>query len=303
MNLFFKKSNKKKKQTHINKINNLNISENRLFFIEGLSYIEGVNSPDYTYLSKNLKFINLATNVEFEYPLGITRKKDMSNTLYGDKYFDYTAAGTATMGFKGIDVNHLEEGLYEVQISVSENKEERNYQSINFTASHLDKYASDDYFEYRLFKNQNKIYLAKRKLIGRTHISDYFISIEKEWVKEKTMHIEGAFVIPGIDITEFNQARYYLIAQKAITQKQYSFALGQIKKAGLGEKINNPQGAYNACYYATKMLKGIDMSALEFGFYDLYISLSYKSEVFTVKLNKQLEIGHQFLKLVDNIEE
>ncbi len=45
------------------------------------------------------------------------------------------------------------------------------------------------------------------------------------------------------------------------------------------------------------------MSALEFGFYDLYISLSYKSEVFTVKLNKQLEIGHQLLKLVDNIEE
>ncbi|WP_265410763.1 hypothetical protein [Actinobacillus pleuropneumoniae] len=45
------------------------------------------------------------------------------------------------------------------------------------------------------------------------------------------MHIEGAFVIPGIDITEFNQARYYLIAQKAITQKQYSFALGQIKKS------------------------------------------------------------------------
>lgn len=287
----------------INKINLLHIDNNRLLFIEGLNYIEGFNSPDYTYLIKNLKIINLATNTEFEYPLGTVPKKEMSNTLYGDKYFDYTAAGTATMGFKGIDVNHLEEGLYEVQISVSENKEERNYQSINFAAGHLDKYAPDDYFEYRLFKNQNKIYLAKRKLIGRNPISDYFISIEKEWIKEKTMHIEGAFVIPGIDITEFNQARYYLIAQKAITQKQYSFALGQIKKAGLGEKINNPQGSYNACYYATKMLKGIDMSALEFGFYDLYISLSYKSEVFTVKLNKQLEIGHQLLKLVDNIEE
>lgn len=281
----------------VNKINVLRIDENKLFFIEGLSYIEGVNSPDHKSLVKKLKIVNVNTNFELEYPLGIVPKKEMAKIVYQGKEFNYTAAGTATMGFKGIDVSSIDEGLYEIQISVAKSQNERNYQSINYVDSRLDKFAFDDYFEYRLFKNQNKIYLAKRKIFGRKSPNETYINIEKEWVKGSIVHIEGAYVIPGIDITEFDQARYYLIAKKKITQKQYTFALGQVKKPNLGLKINNSLGSYNACYYATKMLKGIDMSKLEFGEYDLYLSLSYKSEIFTMLLNKQLEIGYQLCQL------
>lgn len=56
-------------------------------------------------------------------------------------------------------------------------------------------------------------------------------------------------------------------------------------------KIGNPFGGYDACYFATLELKGIDTTHFELGSYDLYVSLAYKSEIFTAKLGKRLEVA------------
>lgn len=283
----------------VNKIEKISV-ENATFFIEGLMYIEGYNSPNYTYLHKYLRLNSLQTNQVLEYGLGTVPRKELSTQKYQGKEYDYTAAGTATYQFKGIDISELPNEVYEITISVSHEINRRNYRTLNLEYF-ADRHSADDQSEYRIFHKHGKTYLAKREIIGREVPPGSHIALTTDWVKQTVFHVEGEFIVPGVDITEFNQAKYYLIAQKPITQRQYVFELGQIKKPNLGEKIGNPFGGYDACYFATLGLKGIDTAHFELGSYDLYVSLAYKSEIFTAKLDKRLEVAQGGVRsLVNN---
>lgn len=279
-------------QKPTNKIEKLWV-KNSTLFIEGLAYIQGYNSPEFSNLNKYLCLLNTQTNTIFEYELGSVRRYELKNQTYQGKIYDYTASGTATKGFKGIDISELDNGIYEILISVTANKSDnRMYKDLCLAFNDLDKHSADNYFEYRLFqKNSGKTYLVKSDIIGRNVPSGSHVELTANWVKQRVFHVEGEFLVAGADITEFNQAKYYLIAQKTLTQRQYVFELGQIKKPNLGHKIGNSFGGYDACYFATLSLKGIDTTHFELGSYNLYVSLAYKSEIFTAKLNKYLVIS------------
>lgn len=282
----------------INEINKLYI-KNKILFIEGLAYLDKYNSPDHSYLKKHLCLLDLKSNQRKEFKLGSTNRNDMLAVQQGKETFNYRAAGVATIGFKGIELSGLDIGIYEIQISVSKD-DKKTYYSLNLGIPELDIRNMDNRYEYRLFRNQNKAFLVKREILGRIASTESYISIDESWVTNNKFHIEGKFIIPGVDITEFNQAQYYLIVKKPSTQAQYAFELGQVKKINLNEFVHNPFGGYNACYYATKNLSGIDSKGFEFGTYDLYISLSYKSEIFTTKLNRQLVVSEEGCQLISN---
>lgn len=274
-----------------NKIEKLWV-KNSTLFIEGLAYIQGYNSPEFSHLNKYLCLLNTQTNTILEYELGSIRRHELKSQNYQGSTFDYTAAGTATKGLKGITISELDNGIYEILISVTTaDFDNRMYQNLHLDFDGLDKHSADDYFEYRLYQNNGKTYLVKSNILGRDVPSESHVALTADWVKQTIFHVEGEFLVAGADITEFNQAKYYLIAKKTITQRQYVFELGQIKKPNLGEKIGNPFGGYNACYFATLSLKGIDTTHFELGSYDLYVSLAYKSEIFTAKLSKYLKVS------------
>lgn len=282
-----------------NKINNLWVKDST-FFIEGLSYIQGYNSPNFSDLHKSLALINIQTHESFEYELGSIRRPEMSAQHYEGKTYNYTAAGTATKGLRDIDVGLLDMGIYEIKLSVSANAKDRKYLDLSLAFNGLDKRSADDWFEYRLYQKNGKTYLVKRDIVGR-HVNDYgYINIAKDWVDGRVFHVEGEFIVPGVDLTDFTQGEYYLILKKPITQRQYAFELGQIKKPNFGGKINNAYGDYNTCYFATLKLEGIDTRGFELGEYELYVSLGYKSELFTGKLAKNLKIDRSGMcQLID----
>lgn len=276
-------------QKPANKIEKLWVN-NGFLFIEGLAFIHGYNSPEFSDLYKYLALKNVRKLIFLEYELGSVRRHELKAQSYKDKTYDYTAAGVATKGLKGIDISQLDEGIYEILISVSSKMESREYLDLILVTKGLNKRSADNLFEYRLYQKNSKTYLVKREIIGRFVSQHCYVGIEKEWVRGKVFHIEGEFIVPGVDLTEFTQGKYYLIIKKPITQKQYVFELGQIRKPSLGEKIKNLYGDYDACYFATLNLKGIDTTGFELGDYDLYVSLGYKSELFTVKLPRKLKI-------------
>ena len=272
-----------------NKIEKLWV-RNSTLFIEGLAYIQGYNSPAFSDLYKSLRLKNIQTKAKLEYGLGSLRRPELKSQTYKGRTYDYTASGTATKGLKGIDISQLETGIYEIGLSVSTNESDKQYSDLILAFHDLDKRSADNWFEYRLYQKDRKTYLVKRSIIGR-RVDDYsYIHIEKDWINGRTFHLEGEFIIPGADLTDFTQGKYYLIIKKTVTQRQYAFELGQIKQTGLGDKINNPFGDYNTCYFATLKLEGINTTGFELGEYELYVSLGYKSELFTGKLNKQLKI-------------
>ncbi|TNG96410.1 hypothetical protein FHQ19_02135 [Pasteurellaceae bacterium UScroc12] len=271
-------------------------------FIEGLAYIQGYNSPKFSDLHKYLCLKNIWTQELLEYELGSIKRNELKAISHEGKTYDYTASGTATKGLKGIELSNLDEGIYEILISVSSQREIKEYLNLTLALKKsLNERSADNLFEYRLYQKNGKTYLSKRDIIGRNVPPESHVDVTESWVKQTVVHVEGEFVVPGVDITEFNRSKYYLIAQKPITQRQYVFELGQVKKTRLGKKIGNPFGDYDACYFATLGLKGIDTTNFELGNYDLYVSLAYKSEIFSAKLNKCLEIAPDGSRLLVNV--
>ena len=284
----------------INKIEKIWITKTT-FFIEGLTYLQGYDAPDYRYLHKHIKFKNLLDDSESEFGLGTVPKRELASQPYNGKNYNYTAAGTATQGFKGIDVGFLKDGIYEIQISVSADKDTRHYADLVMVNKGLDKHSADDFSEYRLFEDGGKVYLTKKDIFGSNMPANSHISVENYWTKDTVFHVEGEFVVPDAPLSNFTQGKYYLIAQKPITQRQYVFELGQLRKNNLGLTIGNATADYNACYFATLGLKGINTQQFELGIYDLYVSLAYGKKIFTAKLDKQLKLENRnTCTLLDN---
>lgn len=195
------------------------------------------------------------------------------------------------MHFKGIDLKNIRSGKYEILLSVTADGGKRHYipPVLAFQMSEHRDY--DDCFEYRIHAQKEGFCLTKQAIVGSPPPDHSYFSLEDFWTKEKLFHIEGAFLVRGIDFTEFEDGRYYCIARHRQTGQQYARRLGLAKKEKLGEKIGNFVGGYRACYFATMHFKGIDATGFESGQYDLYVSIAYGSEIFSQKTTLVLEVG------------
>ncbi|STZ09706.1 Uncharacterised protein [Moraxella caviae] len=271
-------------------------TEQGVMFVEGLLYLQGYDSPNYHYLSKHLKLksVSSKSNQEYEFALGSVPKHPISREIFSDMYFDYTAAGTATMGLKGIDLKNIAQGRYEILVSAtpSAEPEYRNYIAPKLN-SELEQHDSDGYYNYRLNKQKDSLFLTKQPIICEQKDAQFHFSLKNTWAKDHLFHIEGEFLVKGADFSEFYVSKYYCVLRHCESGKQYAIALGQIKQENLGEAIGNFNGGYQACYYASMNLKGIDTTSFEHGKYEMFVSLAYQSEVFSHQIPQLLAINEQ----------
>lgn len=269
-----------------------------VMFLEGLLYLRGYAAPDFGRLHKFLKLkmknpLDGNPTEEYEFLLGSVHRKPAGRDEFENVFFDYTAAGTATMHFKGIDLKNIRPGKYEIQLSVTADGSKRHYIPPVLAFQMAEHRDYDDYYEYRIHTQKEGICLTKQAIVGSPPPQQGYshFGVEDFWTKDKLFHIEGAFLVRGIDLTEFEDGRYYCIARHRQTGRQYARRLGLAKKEKLGEKIGNFAGGYRACYFATMHFKGIDTNSFEPGQYDLYVSLTYGSEIFSQGIPLVLTVG------------
>lgn len=277
-----------------NEIHKLKI-ENEILFIEGLAYLKNYDSPNYKFLHKYLSIENI-NNVDNKliFLLGTVPKRDQSRLLYNNIFYDYTAAGTATLGFKGIDLSHLPSGTYKIGISVSNNENEKSFKDLNLKQE-TDSKSIFSGFEYRLFnirnKNSQQTFLSKRPLINENNNFYGYFCLESYWTNDFKFHVEGAFIVKGVNLYKFHIGNYYLALRNTQNGQVYSYVLGQVLKPNLSNKIGNPYGGYESSYFASMGFEGVDVSGLKIGQYEVFISLSYQNEIFTQKIEGHLDIS------------
>ncbi|CUU53000.1 prolyl oligopeptidase family serine peptidase [Actinobacillus pleuropneumoniae] len=276
------------KEESINKISMIKIIDGKLF-VEGLLYIKNYNSETYKDLNKYISFNSIINNTMTEYLLGTVPKIEQTRELYEDYLFNYSAAGTATLNFKGIDLSSLENGTYKLNISVTKSNTDRDYKSLVLDKQINHKYIYKD-CEYYLVSRKNDTFLTKRNILGDKNISSLF-TLNSYWVRESRFHIEGEYIIKGLAMPDFHIGNYYLVAKNLTSNETYSYLLGQVKKNDLSKKLNDIYGNYVSCYYATMKFEGIDTQIWENGEYELYVSLSHNNEIFSEKLNKKLLVN------------
>ena len=152
-------------------------------------------------------------------------------------------------------------------------------------------------FEYRLFsvtrKKDRQVFLTKRPIISKFINFHRYFHLEDYWVRDFKFHLEGVFIVTGVNLYKLHVGNYYLVLRHEETQNIYSYVLGQVLKPNLSEKIGNLYGGYESCYFASRGFAGIDVENLPTGRYEVFISLSYQNEIFTEQVNGILSITEE----------
>lgn len=152
-------------------------------------------------------------------------------------------------------------------------------------------------FEYRLFsvtrKKDRQVFLTKRPIISKFINFHRYFHLEDYWVRDFKFHLEGVFIVTGVNLYKLHVGNYYLVLRHEETQNIYSYVLGQVLKPNLSEKIGNPYGGYESCYFASMGFAGVNVENLPIGRYEVFISLSHQNEIFTEQVNGILSITEE----------
>lgn len=290
------------KPTAYNEISKLNIKQGVLF-LEGLACLKYYDAPNYKYLQKCLGMQNIADDQQkYEFALGTVPHKAQSRIMYDGVFYDYTASGVATMNFEGIDLASLPCGTYKLSIGICANKGRKLSQNLRYKKE-LDIKSIHQDHEYRIFsvnhRQTQQILLTKRNIIDIDNEFVGYFDIEQAWTKGFRFHLEGVFIVKGVNMYTFHMGRYYVALKNKQTGEIFSYILGQVIKPNLSEKIGNPYGGYESCYFASMGMSGIDVQDLPKAQYQIFISLSHQNEIFTQELTTQLSIGVAGCAFVD----
>lgn len=275
-------------ETPKNEISVLKIQDHTLY-LEGVLYIQNYHAPDHQSLHKQLRLTNIHTGEQQEILLGTVPKAENSRELYQDTYFNYRGSGVATMHFKGIDISHLPNGAFKLEVSVSkQDTKKAGYQDIVFKGNLGLKTICGD-CEYGLHQRKNSIYLIKKPIIGHLNQERLF-ELKNRWTEKNTFHVEGEFVVQGAVMPEFYMGNYYLLARNIHTGQYYSYGLGQVRSPELCRRLGDIYQDYLACYFATMHFKGIETTDWQSGEYEIFISLSFGGEIYSKKLDERLQV-------------
>ncbi|MGL5990393.1 MAG: hypothetical protein ACRCZT_01750 [Plesiomonas sp.] len=264
--------------TLINFLSNFRI-DGDVFFPEGVALIKGYPCYDYGVLKRKIIFEGKNT---YEFNIGAIKNKNISYEFFDEVYCDYEATGFATLKHAGIDLSKLECGVYIVKISASYKKISIT-NNLNSRAISL-KSCSGQY-EYHITNDGEKV-----KLIKQPIISDFKPSIfelKESWFKNNLLHVEGIFIVPGIEVANWGDSIFYFILKNG--NSTFSFKIGACNNPELNEKLNG-YSIYQKCYFSSIKKKGVNIQNLPKGEYSSYISMSYKSFIFTHELNETIRI-------------
>jgi hypothetical protein len=244
-------------------------------FIPGISSQGEVDETKLLVLEKDGK--------TWVYPLESTKEI----RLYRD-YFDEYFCEYATGGFASQDEMSLESlprGTYDVSVCITSKAEgiERRTRLISQRA--VDRRQSSGDSEILVRGGKGGVKVIKRSVIGNDSDGVCF-SLEKSWERDRKIHAEGVFFLPGRNADRETHALYYLVLQGK--SGCYSFPLEVKKNAKLVRPHIRPEdlGNYDSGYFSTPGGGGIDATEVPAGRYNLLVSMSTGGALFTKKAGK-----------------
>lgn len=267
----------RQKKRPVGKLNKARI-EGDIFFPEGVAFIRGYPCTEHGALTRALLLQGDKRNYSFN--LGSVKNKEFSYEFCEDVYCDYSAAGFASINHSGFDLSHLPYGKYQLGININLDGEDLN---ANLFAKKLDVKSINGAHEYRIHSDGENTWIIKRNILEAPQSGIF--RLENSWRKENLIHYEGVFIIPGIEVKEWGDVKFYLVLHS--NKNTFSFNLGMSHRPALNKELGG-YSVYQKSYFATPGYKGIDISELPVGGYDVYVAMSYQSSLFINRIENSL---------------
>ncbi|MFE6891024.1 hypothetical protein [Streptomyces sp. NPDC057694] len=216
----------------------------------------------------------------WEFPLATTEAK-YTYSRYFDRFArDYADGGFESDAESGVPMKGIPGGVYDLSVRVQSPAEGIDRRTKLVTQRAFDIRRPVGGIEVCLIGDGNRVRLIRRPLIG--HVSqETAFALEKSWLKDRTLHVEGVFFIHGIEAAERGHAHYYLVLRGE--RSTHSFRLGMSRKVAAIRPHVRPgdYGTYDFGYFATSGYKGVSLDKAPAGDYEAYISMSTGGSLFS----------------------
>lgn len=214
------------------------------------------------------------------YPLTSTREIRLYREYFDEYFCEYGQGGFRTQD--DLTLESLPRGTYEVSVCLTspDEKIERRTRLIAQRAIDTRHAVGDSEVLVRGSKNGVKI--TKRRILSPESEGVRF-SLKNSWKRDRRVHAEGVFFLPGRNADKKNHALYYLVLRGR--RGSFSFPLEVRKNAKVVRPHVGPGdiGSYHSGYFSTPDDAGVDVSAVPAGRYRMHISMSTGGALFTKK--------------------
>lgn len=243
--------------------------EKDIFFPEGVAFLRGVPSPAYGYFKKYLILERQdETKDRFSILIGSTSSEKFSRDYYEDVYCNYFTAGFASRGKKGISLIDIPIGRYRLILRV-EGKglaaeaqlEMKTGESVGAGAHHIYRISNEDGFTY---------------LHILPAISEYRpdnCTVTQQWSRGFRIHYEGTALRYGLEAGDWSDTTAWLVLKS--NTSTHIFKYGRNKITALNSRFDGC-GKYATSNFCSPARRGVDLSSLDKGIYNVFITIQYK---------------------------
>ncbi|GGT36864.1 hypothetical protein [Streptomyces chromofuscus] len=248
--------------------------------LKGHAFLPGVSPDGPTAETKRL--VLEKDGKTWVYPLETTKEIRLYRDYFDEYFCEYATGGFASRA--DLTFTDLPQGTYDVSVCVTSDDEgiERRTRLISHSAVDRRQAGGDAELLFRGGKGGLK--LVKRSIVGVDSPGVCFTAVKAE-ERDRKVHAEGVFFLPGRNADRDAHAFYYLVLQGR--SGCHSFPLGARKNpdAVRPHKLPGDLGTYDFGYFTTGAA-GVDVSGVPEGKYNVLVSMSAGGALFTKKAGK-----------------
>lgn len=256
--------------------------ENGKIFPQGVAFIRGIECSNYADIKHTL--IIEGNDSSFEFQLGKVIDKDINYRYYERNYYDYSAASFTSIAHKGIDIQSIPNGRYNLRIRIHTNS--KTLCSPIISLHEISSLAIDG----NKLINFSSLSSGAKLIISDTLCDEDFYSfkVKDKWYKDEKLHYEGIFSIKGVELREWGDAIYLLVLNSQSTN--YTFKLGMRDISSLNELYKEDLGIYQKSYFCSLAGQGVDVSKVPSGTYKVYVSMIYNGHTYTQYTGDEIQL-------------
>lgn len=228
-------------------------------YVEGYGFHKGREATEHTRLKTSL--VLTSESGIWTFPLGSVRDAKLSATHYDGNFVDYSRGRWATINHAGISLDQFPDGLYALGVRVFQQELESQSEELDLPAGPT-MWVSGAHV-VRLTPVNGGIEFQKRPLLSVSDPGAYF-DLSKYWLKENKLHLEGLYVIPGMETRSRRDLRYSIVLNPVGNSgSSRVLPLGTSQRRQAGALIGDDWGDYKYSYFATAGYAGCSLEEVE----------------------------------------
>lgn len=253
-----------------------------VLFVKGHSFDLGYSASTTSSILVSMEFSDR------KYKLCSFLDEYLSTKYFENEYCDYSFGGFTTLNEAGIDLTDIPFGIFDVWLNIKHGRNNEKHKLVSKTETEYWGHSDDRLLA--LITSSNGSRILCRPIIAETAVPSYF-ELKNYWIRDKVFHLEGIFLVKGVPTPDYSSIQFFLVL-KDVTDSDgiFSYAIATGHRDNLGSLIDDPWQNYSKSYFATLKYRGVELSTLGSGRFQVFVTARMSGSVFSIETSMILNV-------------